>query len=814
VSERPHVVVLNPDPAEASAWERALSSFTTVRTVHDEAQLSAALGLRCPDVLVAPCDAGLLEGIQRVRGPSRLVLCGPTLPEGVLDLAGEGTDLRQVAGPEQLRRAVLALARPRSTQGRQPVEGLTLSFGEERSARVLDLSSRGLSFRIEPTRALEPFLPGEELRALHLRRGLEVVLEAEAARVRYVERARDEAGAPFYKVGCELLPPRPQGAGPSTRIDDHATCAGLLRQALRKEGLLLQPEGDELDGQIIERGELDLERGLLQLQVASHGFSAHDVVRGTFELGGSSYRFLASVVQEKPLVLKAPASIEATHRRGAARHRPSQRRPIKVQLSSALWPAPLRELPALEISATGLSLAIDPVRDLLPAGLKLRAIELDLGEGERLRFQGEVRSLSPIPDGSGALRAGISFTGLTEEGRGQLADALMRHRIPGLCDAGDFAFDDLWTFLEATGFLYPNKMETLAPLLPRVRETFSALSRQSGKLYKAVVFQEEIQGEVQGEGHGEGEQRGARPGAAQRQILAHISAVRSHSRSFVVQHLAALPRLKGGQGPRAVNLGITDFLAQDQHLEFGKSYFRPDNKWPARVFGGYARRVTDKQRSDLRTHDYLVYPTTLELPAPEGIRVIEARGRDLGIVEGFFVARERGCILRSDDLTRSALELEAVNEAYQEAGLSRRRVVLLALRRDEPVGFALCEVSSPGLNLSELLSSMQLHLLPGLDPRSPPAQEIRSALMQAAFGVYARSERPFVPVLKDARDPDPLPVEPLERKHYSCWTWHKSLLRPFNEYVERMYELLESSLARRSQRQAQKGLTRPPEAST
>ena len=806
MSERPQVVLLNPDPLEAAAWERALGTSVKVRVVNDEQGLSQALATLPADVLVAPCDAALLEVVQRWRTYARLVLCGATLPEGVLDAAGEGTDLRQVAGPEQLRRAVLALARPRSPMARQQIGGLTLSFAGLERTEVLDLSNRGLSFRLELDQPLESFLPGTQVQGLCVRRGDETVLEAEAAQVRYVEQAHDVAGAPFYKVGCELLPPRAEGGRTQAqRLDDTATCTGLLRMALRKGGILLQPADDDLDGQVCERGEVDLAAGLLRREVAAHGFEAHDVVRGMFELGGSSYRFFASVVQTEPLCLKLPPAIEANHRRAAARHRPIAARPITVRLRAPLWspgasqakrtngtrgangpdaelekPALELEKPALEISATGLSLAIDAARDLLPPGSKLSAIDLDLGQGQdhRLRCQGEVRNLSPIPGSPGLLRCGIVFTGLSAEGRSALADALMRHRLPGLADASEFPFDDLWRFLEETGFLYPDKMETLAPLLPRVRETFSHLSKQTGHLFKAVVFHED------------------------RRLYAHISAVRSHSRSFVVQHLAALPRLKSGQGPRAVNLGITEFLAQDQHLDFGKSYFRPDNKWPARVFGGYARRVTDRQRSDLRMHDYLVYPTTLELPETPGLRVIEARGRDLSVVEASFVASERGCILRSDDLTRATLELGLVDAAYQPAGLFRRRVVLLALRRDQPVGFALCEISSPGLNLSELLSSMQVKLLPAALEADPPiAQQVRHALMREAFSLYARAERPFVPLLKAPGEPEPAPgFEPLERKQYACWTWHRSLLRPFNEYVDRMYELLEATLARRSQR--------------
>ena len=99
MSERPQVVLLNPDLAEATSWERALGNSAKVRVVHDERGLSLALASQPADVLVAPCDAGLLEVVQRWRTYARLVLCGSTLPEGVLDEWGEGA--QAVPGVEQ-----------------------------------------------------------------------------------------------------------------------------------------------------------------------------------------------------------------------------------------------------------------------------------------------------------------------------------------------------------------------------------------------------------------------------------------------------------------------------------------------------------------------------------------------------------------------------------------------------------------------------------------------------------------------------------------------------------------------------------------
>ena len=768
MSDRAQVILFNPDPVEAAAWQRALAEAADTRLARNEAQL-VALAAGPVDVLVAPCDAGLLEVVQRCRGHARLVLCGSTLPEGVIDAAGEGTDLRHVATPEQLRRAVLALARPRSPMARQRVPGLTVTHGTFPPAEVLDLSNRGFSFRLELDQPLESFLPGAQLRAPGIRRGELLVLEATHAQVRYVEQARDAGGQSFYRVGCELPAGSAEAAGPGrgTRIDDAATCVGLLRVALRQGGLLLHSADDESESLACERGRVDLERQALVLEASGATFEPYEVVRCTFELGGSSYTFLSTVTSSVPLQVRLPRVVEAIHRRSATRHRPVETMPISARVINPLFDPGSATRQVLEISGTGFSFSIDPSTDLFPPGLRLPEVELTLG-ATSVRCKAEVRNLSAWPGATGALRCGVVFTGLSAEGRGQLADALMRSRFPGLADACEFPAPQLWSFLQESGFLYAKKMEALTPMLATVSETFQRLTTQTGNLFKAVVFHEH------------------------RQLYAHTSAVRSHSRTFVVQHLAATSRPHGRQGSRAVNLGITEFLAQDQHLDFAKVYFRPDNKWPARVFGGYARRVTDRQLSDLRVLDYLLYPTSARLPETPGLRVFEAQPGDLGVGEGHYVASERGLILRSDDLTRGTLSLGAVDREYRAAGLFRLRRTLLAVRPDDtPVGFALCEISSPGLNLSELLSSMRLVVLPAGDaPGMPGAAAVRVALLREALGLYRQAGRPFAPLLKAPGEPDP-DCQPLERKVYACWTGHRSLLRPFGESLNRTYELLE-----------------------
>jgi hypothetical protein len=138
------------------------------------------------------------------------------------------------------------------------------------------------------------------------------------------------------------------------------------------------------------------------------------------------------------------------------------------------------------------------------------------------------------------------------------------------------------------------------------------------------------------------------------------------------------------------------------------------------------------------------------------------------------------------DLTRDALELAEVDGWYGELGLTRQRKVLMAYRADTPVGFALAELSSVGLNLRELFSSCQVHVLhAGQDT----ANDVRAALLNGVGQLYRDSGRPRV---KCFIAPDEiqeyLSLGISADKREMRWTLHRSQFRRFCDHLERLFE--------------------------
>ncbi|MGZ3404988.1 MAG: PilZ domain-containing protein, partial [Polyangia bacterium] len=643
---------------------------------------------------------------MRIR--ARLIVVAPELPEPLVDAVGRGVDARWVpdaAGAvAELRRLRLA----RLADGvRHRFTDVTVRWqGAAESAQLRNLSNDGFAFEVADT-DVERLLPGSELEGLTLsRRGLAAVGGARAL-VRHVEPL---ATPGRYLVGCALKPRATVSTIRPTLLRDPALCAALFRSGLGTGVVVTPHDADAHDGAAelqLVGGRVDTARGVVTA-VCDGTLAEHDLVNGYFELAGRLYRFTTVVIAAAPLTLKLPAVLEETLQRASARYRPASNEALVVEVRSPLTDAVALKT-IVDLSAAGFSFSIDGARDLYPLGLRLD-VTLRLPDGP-LACGAQVRTLVRE---AGRLRCGVELVGIDAPSRLRLANFVMRLRFPGVDDGAGLGCDALFDFLRETGFLTPAKEESLRPVVDEVRQSFEALYATPSTLFKAVVARED--------------------GA----LVGHVSGVRAYRHTWMAQHLTARPTVHVGH---LLNLGAAEYFCQNPDFEYFKIYFHADNKWPARVFGGFARMLRDPQQSELRIYRHLALRTDAPLPpAADGVDVLEASVDDLAAVERYFMQRERGLLLRADDLTRQTLQLSELNKRFGALGLYRRRRVLCAMRKNVCLGFALAELSSPGLNLSEALSAFQIFVT---NEGQADADRVRRSLLQAVLPIYRHAGRPI-----------------------------------------------------------------------
>lgn len=763
--ERAHRILLVHSESEwVAALRRELGEqLVTVGTV---GEAWTAIGEQHPELVVAEdrVGAGFLEELtRRSPGTPRAILLNGGDRRPWLEASAEGHRFAAIPehAPDLAARLVgLLRADVAAVAGMSgcTVEAAAPGRRALVSGPLLQLTSESLAFRLEPGDGLEAFLPGRELEQVTVRRGRDTLLAGCAAEVRKL--VPDDNGG--FEVEVALGPP-PAPAPAEEVVRDPLQRATLLAEAIRRGRLSV--EG--LDGtppKAPARGRVDVLAELLLVEGLPAAFTPGLAVRFFFEAGGAHYRFVSALTEpgittSRPaLAATIPQELRGRRRRRARIH--LEGLSAEAEVTPVLSAETIRR-PVIDVEMEGMAFLAQP-GDLLPVGTRLRSIGVGLGGGIALQASGRIASRAPAQGPSGpAVRCGVHFDPLGQKEQSSLAAAILRHAHPGLELARGLTFDAFWAFLRETGFLYPEKEEKIRAVLPEVHRSLTALFGAPDGPLRTLLFR------------------------SSGLLGGHVSVLKPYRSTWMVQHLATR---KDGPGSlaaaRALNVGVVDYMDQLPDCEWTRVWFRPNNRWPARTFGRFARLQFDPHRCDLRTYAYLVAPTEgAPSPAVGGVVVSPARPSDWAELRRYLVTAGQTASLAAEDLCQ-APDLTEAAEPFRALGLERRREALVARRHGRLAAFALLEISSLGLNLSELTNAFRLHAL----DRAP---EVTAVLLARARQRYAELGRGMAIGL--AENPDLAAWGAAGFSHlksYSCWTVQRQFFRRYVEFIQRLYEHL------------------------
>lgn len=281
--------------------------------------------------------------------------------------------------------------------------------------------------------------------------------------------------------------------------------------------------------------------------------------------------------------------------------------------------------------------------------------------------------------------------------------------------------EELFELYRRTGFLYPAKAARLLPHMDLVRENWHRLLTAPDSLLYVLTSRNKDAG------------------------LASIAVWRTTRDGWTWQHHVSD---KNPLGSRSVMLGglAACILRGDEQAH--QNWFRPENRFPARVFGSMVPALGEAAAS-VRRHMYFVMPRA-SIPAAD--RAVQAIPYDRSQQENLcalaIVARG-GIYITAEELDRD-VELRGLDELYQGAGLRRTRQVWLAYanrRGDQPVGAALAYRGPLGVNFSYIENRCDLLLDPTLPEHMRPA--VVASLLNASANAYSDFEIEEIPVIAD-----------------------------------------------------------------
>ena len=211
-------------------------------------------------------------------------------------------------------------------------------------------------------------------------------------------------------------------------------------------------------------------------------------------------------------------------------------------------------------------------------------------------------------------------------------------------------------------------------------------------------------------------------------------------------------------------------------------YFRPENKFPDRVFGGFAR---SKENTGVCSMDLFCYrpysslSTVIQLP--EGWSVNECSQMDLWELNLFYRNRSGGRFMDALGLAQKSHSDKSFDEAYSRLGFLRKWRAYSLKYAEELAAVLVVDRSDFGFNLSELLNGVKVLLI------NP--EHLSWCILSTAIGQllkeYRMKEVSLMFFPSDYVEAIDIPYE----KRYQLWIYDAHFVDQFVQYMKRKFRI-------------------------
>ncbi len=396
-----------------------------------------------------------------------------------------------------------------------------------------------------------------------------------------------------------------------------------------------------------------------------------------------------------------------------------------------------------DISGAGFSVEESETESLLFAGLVIPELELQFSCRFSIKCQAQVvYRTEQTGHQDHSVRCGMTILNMDMNDQITLLSLLQQAENKGTYIDTTVDMDALWNFFFETGFIYPAKYAYFQANKQVIKKTYERLYHQNPSIARHFTYRKN--------GH----------------MLGHLAMVRFYENAWMIHHHAAVKSesMKAGM---VVLKQISNYINElhhlsAAHLKYVYCYFRPENKFPNRIFGGFAQQLNDTKGSSIDTFCYFHYKRADadSAPLPEPWHLSGIRPRDFGELNSFYRFNSGGLMLDAFDLHALQTDHDLLAQEYERLGLKKEKRLYSLLEGDELKAVIIADITDIGFNMANLTSSTTVIVLDETTPRTT----LESALALVATG-YEQEEMPVLVYPQAYAEANALPVE----KHYSLW---------------------------------------------
>ena len=414
-----------------------------------------------------------------------------------------------------------------------------------------------------------------------------------------------------------------------------------------------------------------------------------------------------------------------------------------------------------DLSGTGFSVEESEGDCVLMAGMIIPELKISFAQGFSLTCLAQVVSRNVVDPGAAekTVRCGVAILDMEIHDHVKLLSILHQvvNRRSYVCTEVDL--DDLWDFFFETGFIYPGKYAHFQGNKERIKLTYAKLYTQNPQIARHFIYLD----------------RGA--------ILGHLAMVRFFQNSWLIHHHAARKAVTIKAG-LAVLDQVSHYLNELEsfafaHLRFVYCYYRPDNKFPSRVFGGFARQQHDPRICSLDQFAYSHYRG--EKPGgafPEPWELAPSSQFDVAELGSFYRHVSGGLMAQAFDLYPGAADREELSQQYRKLGF-KKQAYLYSLRRSGSLkALFLANCTDAGFNMAELTNCVTLVVLDETVPRA-----LLDLSLEQVSRHYEGQEMPVLTYPVSYLEKESMPYD----KIYLLWILDLQYSDPYLQYCEGLF---------------------------
>ena len=419
------------------------------------------------------------------------------------------------------------------------------------------------------------------------------------------------------------------------------------------------------------------------------------------------------------------------------------------------------DLEIADISTSGFSVYEEADERVLLPGIIIPEVTINFAGF--LKMDCSVQVIYSKPAEGRGYRCGLAILDMDIHAYSSLTHVLTNALDPHANVSSDVNMDALWEFFFETGFIYPKKYRVIQPQRAKFKETYKKLYQDNPEVARHFTYQKNGR------------------------IYGHISMVRAYDRAWMIHHYAAKAMQNRRTGFMVLKL-IMHYL-NDMHrlpsanMDYAMCYFRPENKFPDRVFGGFARELKDPQGCSLDLFAYLPYTALSMGPKlPEGWSLSPSTDLDLWEYERIYRHQSDGLLLEALGLIPPITGHASLEGVYDRLGLIRKCSVFSLSYQGELCALLIANHSDLGFNLSELLNGIKVLVA---KPEALPWSVLSVAIAQLTSG-YQLERVPILFYPTSYVEERDVPFE----KYYQLWVLSVQWGNEYLEYVQKRFHII------------------------